>query len=116
VAGANGVAAIRTCLVHYRDSDGITSYQGAIEVTYGQVHAGGSDKFSGIAMAVSDATKKATTKINCPPVTWGDGGHLWCLSRTVAVHAPGARFFAKGVLIDAAGTQHSVLSPTFTTS
>jgi hypothetical protein len=116
VAGANGTADIRVCLAHYRDRTGTTWYQGVIQVTYAQSHAGGSDKFSGIAMGVPDATKKATTQVDCPTVTWGDGGDLWCFSKTVSIHSPGARLYAKGVLINAAGNQHPVWSPMFTTT
>jgi hypothetical protein len=116
VPGANGMATILVCLVHYRTAAGVTYYQSTIEVTYAQSHAGGSDTFSGVAMGVPDATKKATTQVNCPSVTWGDGGDLWCFSATVTIHSPGARLYAKGVLIDAAGHQHPVWSPIFTTS
>jgi hypothetical protein len=116
VAGTNGSADIRVCLAHYRSSGGITYYQSVIEVTYAQSHAGGSDNFGGRAMGVPDATKKATTQVDCPTVTWGDGGDLWCFSATVTIHSPGAKLYAKGVLIDAAGNHHPVWSPMFTTS
>ena len=65
-------------------------------------------------MAVRDSTKKATTLVDCPSVVWGDGGDLWCFSKTVPIHSPGEKLYAKGALIDAAGKQYDVWSPTFT--
>ena len=116
VAGANGNATIRVCLVHYRNQAGTYYYQGVIEVTYAQARAGGSDPFSGQAMAVPVSTKHATTLVDCPRVVWGDGGDLWCFSKTVTIHSPGQQLYAKGILIDAAGKQYPVWSPTLTMS
>jgi hypothetical protein len=65
-------------------------------------------------MAVLDSTKQATTLVNCPSVVWGNGGDLWCFSKTVTIHSPGQKLYAKGVLIDAAGKPYSVWSPTLT--
>jgi hypothetical protein len=115
VAGANGHATIRVCLVHYRDTGGTTYYQGTIEVTYAQSHAGGSDAFSGTAMGVPVATKIATTLVDCPSVVWGDGGELWCFSKTVSIKSPGEKLYAKGILIDADGKEYPVWSPELTT-
>jgi hypothetical protein len=111
VAGTNGNAAIRVCLVYYRNQAGTYYYQGVIEVTYKQARAGGSDSFSGTAMAVLDSTKKATTLVDCPSVVWGDGGDLWCFSKTVTIHSPAQKLYAKG---NAAGKQYPVASPVFT--
>jgi hypothetical protein len=100
--------------VYYRNTAGTYYHQGVIEVTYAQARAGGSDSFSGTAMAVLDSTKQATTLVNCPSVVWGNGGDLWCFSKTVTIHSPGQKLYAKGVLIDAAGKPYSVWSPTLT--
>jgi hypothetical protein len=65
-------------------------------------------------MAVLGSTKQATTLGNCPTVVWGDGGDLWCFSKTVTIQSPGDKLYAKGILIDAAGKQYAVWSPTLT--
>lgn len=115
MAGANGNATIKVCLATYREPAGATYYQGVIFVTYAQSRAGGSDTFSGTAMGVPVATEKATTIVNCPPVVWGDGGDLRCASGSVTIKSPGAKLYAKGILIDADGKEHPVSSPVLTT-
>jgi hypothetical protein len=115
VPAAQGTAAIRVCLVYLRNTAGTYYHQGTVEVTYRQGQPGGSDLFSATSMAVRGDTAKATTLYDCPRTQWGDGGALWCFSKTVTLATKGVRLYAKGILIDAAGGRYEVWSPSITT-
>jgi hypothetical protein len=113
----NGKALIRACLVYYRNSAGNYYYQGVLEVKYNESWPGASDLFSGKSMSAISGTPQATGVADCPRITWGNGDLLWCYSPTVTfVKGPGAKLYAKGVLIDQAGKWHPVWSPTLTTA
>jgi hypothetical protein len=113
----NGKALIRACLVYSRNPAGNYYYQGMLEVKYDESWPGASDLFSGKSMSAISGTPQATGVADCPRLSWSNGDLLWCYSPTrTFVKGPGAKLYAKGVLIDVAGNWHPVWSPTLTTA